>query len=188
VTLANKITLFRLILIPFFCVLVHLYHPDTPGFRHAALVIYLAAAVSDVVDGWVARRFNQQSRLGKRLDPTADKLLINLGYVFFAANPHFDPGIPLWLPVLIVLRDFIVVVGALLLNAFVGPLIIHVRILGKLTTFVLNGTLLVALLALPILPWFVGLATLVVLGSCGEYIYDGIGQLRLQKAQSHGKD
>lgn len=175
-------------MIPLFCALVHGYQAEHPHFREAALVVYLIAACTDVLDGWIARRFNQQSRFGKRLDPLADKLLINLGFVFLAANPHFEPGIPLWLPVLIVLRDAIVVVGALLLNAFVGPVIIKVRILGKLTTFVLNGTLLVALLALPILPWMVLMATLAVLGSLGEYIYDGVHQLRMLKAQLHGKN
>lgn len=187
-TLANKITLIRVGMIPVFCALVHGYSEAHPELRHVALVLYLIAACTDVLDGWIARRFNQRSRFGKRLDPLADKLLINLGFVFLAANPHFDPGIPLWLPVLIVLRDSIVVVGALLLNAFVGPVIIKVRIVGKLTTFVLNGTLLVALLALPILPWMVLLATLAVLGSLGEYIYDGVQQLRMLKAQLHGKN
>tara|TARA_R110001592_G_scaffold30011_4_gene107946 strand:- start:698 stop:1264 length:567 start_codon:yes stop_codon:yes gene_type:complete len=188
VTLANKITFFRLLLIPVFCVLVYCYSPDAPGFRWAALLVYAVAAVTDVLDGWVARHFKQQSRLGKRLDPTADKLLINLGFVFLAANPHVIPGIPLWLPVLIVLRDIIVVIGALLLNAFVGPVIIKVRLLGKITTVVLNITLLGTLLGVSFLPWLVGAATLAVLGSCGEYIYDGVWQLRLLKAQFHVKD
>jgi len=187
VTLANKITLFRLLLIPPFCALVFAYGPAATGLRLVALAVYLAAALSDMLDGWVARRFHQQTRLGKRLDPLADKLLINLGLIFLAANPHFEPGIPLWFPALVVARDSIVVLGALLLNAFVGPVVIHVRLLGKLTTVVLNGTLLGALLAFPALPWLVTIATLALLGSCIEYIVDGIRQCRRLKAESHDK-
>jgi CDP-diacylglycerol--glycerol-3-phosphate 3-phosphatidyltransferase len=188
VTLANKITLCRVVLIPVFCALVHLYSPSFPGFRNAALLVYLVAASTDMLDGWVARRFNQQTRFGRRLDPLADKLLINLGFVFLAANPHFTPGVPLWLPVLIVLRDTIMVIGAMLLNAFVGPVVIQVRILGKITTGVLMVTMLGALIALPLLSWLVGAATIAILGSCGEYIYDGIRQLKELKAQVHDKE
>lgn len=187
-TVANKITLFRVLLIPVFCGLVHVYDPATEGIRHAALLVYLTAAVTDMLDGWVARRFHQQTRFGKRLDPLADKLLVNLGFIFLAANPHYVPGIPLWFPVLIMMRDIIVVIGALLLNSFVGPVIIQVRLLGKLTTVILNGTLLVALLGWHLLPWAVGIATMAVLASTAEYIVDGIRQLRFLKAQLHDKD
>ena len=177
-TLANRITCFRLFLIPVFCTLVFVYAPAYSWVRHAALAVYAAAALSDALDGFVARHWERPSALGKRLDPLADKLLINLGFVFLAANPNFSPGVPLWFPVPIVIRDSIVVLGALLLNAFVAPVVIRVRVIGKLTTVFLNVTLLAALLEVSVLPWMLGATALLVLASCAEYIHDGMAQLR----------
>jgi len=186
VTLANRITFFRLFLIPVFCMLVFLTSPVLYWARYAALAVYAIAALSDVADGLVARHFDQRSRLGKRLDPLADKLLINLGFVFLAANPFFDPGVPMWFPLPILVRDSIVVLGALLLNAFVAPVTIKVRVIGKLTTVFQNGTLLAALLGIPQLPWLLGATTLVTLASCAEYIYDGMAQLNTAGGPKRG--
>ncbi len=177
-TLANRITFSRLLLIPVFCALVFLYSPEKPWARYAALVVYATAALTDMLDGMVARHLEQPSRLGRRLDPLADKLLINMGFVFMAANVSFSPGVPLWFPLPILVRDSIVVLGALLLNAFVAPVTIKVRVIGKLTTVFQNGTLLAALLGIPQLPWLLAATTFLTLASCAEYIYDGMAQLR----------
>lgn len=185
VNLANRITTLRIFLIPVFCLLVFLYSPNLPWMRHAALMVYGIAALTDVLDGMVARRFGQQTALGMRLDPLADKLLINLGFVFLAANPDFSPGVPMWFPLPVLVRDCIVVLGALLLNAFVGPVTINVRATGKLTTIFLNGTLLAALLEVPFLSWLLGIATLLVVASCAEYIRDGIRQLNAARGRFH---
>jgi cardiolipin synthase len=178
VTLANRITWFRLLLIPVFCVFVFLYSPDRDWARYAALVVYGLAAASDAVDGYVARHFERPTAFGRRLDPLADKLLINLGYVFLAANPLFSPGIPMWFPLPVLVRDSIVVIGALLLNAYVAPVTVNVRVIGKLTTVFQNLTLIGALLELSALPWLLGATLLFTLVSCGEYIADGVRQLR----------
>ncbi len=185
-TLANRITLVRLVLIPVFCAVVYSYSPAHLWARPAALAIYGVAALTDILDGWVARRFNQRTRFGMRLDPLADKLLINLGFVFLAANASFEPGVPLWFPIPIMIRDIIVVVGALLLNSYVGPVTIHVRVIGKVSTLFLNGTLFFALLGVPFLPWLLWAATLLTLASCAQYIHDGIHQLKAGGEQSHG--
>lgn len=185
-TLANRITLVRLALIPVFCGVVYCYSPAHLWARPAALAIYGTAALTDFLDGWVARRFNQRTRLGMRLDPLADKLLINLGFVFLAANSFIEPGVPLWFPIPIMIRDSIVVIGALLLNAHVGPVTIKVRAIGKVSTLILNGTLFFALLGVPFLPWLLWAATLLTLASCAQYIYDGIQQLKAGGEHSHG--
>lgn len=166
--------------------MVFLYSPAFPLARPVALAIYGTAALTDLLDGFVARRYGQQTSLGKRLDPLADKLLINLGFVFLAANPSFSPGVPMWFPIPIVARDSIVVIGALLLNAFVGPVSINVRAIGKLTTVFQNGTLLAALLEVSFLPWLLGATTLVTLASCAEYIRDGIQQMNAPGGAHHG--
>ena len=185
-TLANRITLVRLALIPVFCAAVYAYSPAHPWARHTALFLYGAAALTDILDGWIARRFDQRTRLGMRLDPLADKLLINLGFVFLAANASFEPGVSLWFPIPIMARDIIVVVGALLLNAYVGPVNIRVRAIGKVTTLFQNGTLFFALLSVPFLPWLLWAAALLTLASCAQYIHDGIQQLKAGGEHSHG--
>ncbi|MCL2851270.1 MAG: CDP-diacylglycerol--glycerol-3-phosphate 3-phosphatidyltransferase [Firmicutes bacterium] len=91
-TLATKITYFRLLLIPF---ILLFYIGAIQGFsgffiengRLVALVLFIVAALTDFLDGWVARRFNQVSELGKILDPAMDKLLVLAGFILIAVDP-----------------------------------------------------------------------------------------------------
>ena len=71
--LANKITMFRVICIPLFIVLMYM---EGDAMRMAALVVFLVASVSDFIDGYVARHYNQVSDFGKFMDPLADKMLV----------------------------------------------------------------------------------------------------------------
>ncbi|MCC6235284.1 MAG: CDP-alcohol phosphatidyltransferase family protein, partial [Verrucomicrobiales bacterium] len=76
-TLANQVTIARILLIPVFVVEVLYYrHSGVEIHRWIALTLFLVASVSDGIDGWIARRFNQRTRLGAVLDPLADKLLL----------------------------------------------------------------------------------------------------------------
>src|SRR5688572_23677776 len=106
-TTANKITIFRVLLVPGFVVMV-LYYVDTGTelFRILALLAFALAAVSDAIDGYIARRYNQHSELGKILDPLADKLLLVSGIVLLSLHnePHLD-RLPLWLTGTIIGRD-----------------------------------------------------------------------------------
>jgi cardiolipin synthase len=101
-TLANVITIARLILIPVFGFLW------ARGENEQALWVFVIAATTDVLDGLVARYFNQYSRLGAILDPTADKLLLFVSYIVAAMNG----AVPLWLSLLVVGRDVILGIGA----------------------------------------------------------------------------
>ena len=69
-TTANKITLFRVILIPVFLILLY------TGAKWAALAVYIVACISDTVDGYIARHYNQVTDFGKFMDPLADKILV----------------------------------------------------------------------------------------------------------------
>src|SRR4029453_19258699 len=98
-TLANKITIARILLIPVFVVLL-LYHQITGAEWHRwlALAVFVIAALSDGIDGWIARHFNQRSQLGALLDPLADKLLLVAALILLSqpGSPHL-PALPLWL-------------------------------------------------------------------------------------------
>jgi CDP-diacylglycerol--glycerol-3-phosphate 3-phosphatidyltransferase len=147
-TLANKITVGRLVLIPVFVVLIMTYTRDVPWLRIAALGTFIVAAVSDGVDGFVARAYNQKSKLGAVLDPLADKLLVNVAFVFLAVNRELATPIPAWFPVVILSRDAIIVIGAYLLNEYFGPVRVRPKVSGKLTT-----TFQMALIIAVLLEW-----------------------------------
>ena len=135
VNLANSISVFRLALIPVVLGLIMAYEPGNEWVRYLAFTVFATAAISDFVDGYVARNFDQRTKLGAVLDPLADKLLINLTLVFLAVTPRFDTQVPQWLPVVILGRDITIAVGSYLLNRYMGPLRVRPRILGKVATF-----------------------------------------------------
>jgi cardiolipin synthase (CMP-forming) len=101
-TLANVFTMARFVLIPLFGFLW------LRGEGHQALVVFLIAVLTDILDGFIARYFHQFSRLGAILDPAADKVLLLVGYVV-GALVH---AIPVWMAVFVIGRDVLVTVGA----------------------------------------------------------------------------
>jgi cardiolipin synthase len=107
-TLPNAITVFRLILIAPF---IYLVIRDRFGW---AMAVFFFAAISDWFDGYLARRLSQNSRLGRILDPLADKILAASAYIIMAI-PRGDDGfyIPVWLAVAVVTRDLLIVGGSL---------------------------------------------------------------------------
>ena len=109
-TLPNFITLLRLAALPFFLLAI------ADGRFGIALGLFVAAGVSDGIDGFLARRLHMKSALGAYLDPIADKLLLMSSYVFLAIPSY--PGrvkMPVWLVVLVLSRDFMLLLVALLL-------------------------------------------------------------------------
>ena len=100
-TTANKITIFRVILIPVFLVLMYLRFP---GHMYWAFGVFVLASLSDFADGYIARHYNQVSDFGKFMDPLADKLLVMSALVAFI--PVAD--VPVWVVVVILAREFMV--------------------------------------------------------------------------------
>ena len=104
ITIPNIITIARLVLVP---VAIDALLDD----RFAtAFWVFLAAGVSDGIDGWIARRFDQRSELGAFLDPIADKALLVSIYVVLAVTGH----LPVWLAIVVVSRDVLIVGGVML--------------------------------------------------------------------------
>src|SRR5262249_55380279 len=123
-TTANKVTIFRILLIPFFVVEV-LYYMKTGDEAHrlGAIIAFSVAAICDGVDGFIARHYNQKSELGAILDPLADKLLLVSGVVLFSIpNAHFD-SIPLWLTGTIIGRDLMILIGMVVIQMTVGKVV-----------------------------------------------------------------
>jgi len=133
-TLSNQITLLRLLFVPLFAALVLDWH-----FR-AALAVLTAAALSDVLDGTVARLLKQESPLGTALDPLADKILMTTGYLTLA----FRGVLPWWLTILVLSRDVAIVVTTLLIILVGGYRTFRPSGLGKVSTAAQVATLFAA--------------------------------------------
>jgi cardiolipin synthase (CMP-forming) len=150
VNLPNLITLGRLLCVP---LAIWLVLSDDLG---AAFWLFVAAGLSDAVDGFIAKRFDQRSRLGALLDPIADKALLVSMYVTLGVAGH----LPNWLVILVVFRDVLIVGGFLLVTALAHAMRWEPLLVSKL-----NTALQIALIA-------------VVLGRIGLHIPDfGLGRL-----------
>jgi cardiolipin synthase len=123
-TPANQITILRLAFIPFFAILV-----VAQKYR-GALAVLTAAALSDVVDGTLARLLKQETPLGVALDPIADKLLMTTAYLTLA----FRDALPWWLTILVIGRDVGIIITALLISLVAGYRPFRPTILGKAST------------------------------------------------------
>ena len=97
-TTANKITIFRILLIPVFLILAYM------GQQYWALAVYIIACLSDMADGYIARHYNQISNFGKFMDPLADKVLVLAAMCFFIEKGQM-PG---WAVVIVLFREFAV--------------------------------------------------------------------------------
>lgn len=122
--LPNGITLLRILVIPFFVMLL-IY-----GMAGWALGVFVLTAITDAIDGYIARTRKQRTPLGTVLDPLADKLLLTTAFITLA----YLRILPAWLAILVVSRDVIIVFGSLLLHVITGGLRIEPTIMGKGTT------------------------------------------------------
>ena len=135
-TAANQLTILRMLLIPAFVILL------VYGYRGWALLTFFAAAITDLLDGLIARTTGQQTDLGAWLDPMADKLLLVTMFVVLTL-----PGIgsanrlPLWFTILVISRDVAIVATVAVINLAVGPRTFRPSIFGKVATatYILTG-------------------------------------------------
>jgi CDP-diacylglycerol--glycerol-3-phosphate 3-phosphatidyltransferase len=192
VTTANKITLVRIAMIPIYVALAIYYGESVrrgdpqEWQRFAAIIVFLLAAASDGLDGYVARHYNQRSQLGVILDPIADKGLLLSGIITLSITnwSQSDPDygkFPVWFPVLVITRDAVILVGTAILHYFIGN---KVRVkpswTGKVATVCQMCAIAWVMLQLRFLPlWFVvmvaGIFTLI---SGVIYVVAGVRQLQ----------
>lgn len=138
-TTANKITIFRILLIPVFLVLAYM------GQQYWALAVYIIACLSDMADGYIARHYNQISNFGKFMDPLADKVLVLAAMCFFIENGQM-PG---WAVVIVLFREF--AVSGLRLIAVEQQRVIAAAWSGKIKTA--STMVAICLMLLWNIPW-----------------------------------
>ncbi len=198
-SLPNRVTITRLLLIVPFVVLV-LYQNKirfVDWARYTALGIFVVMAFSDALDGYLARRTGQRSRLGYFLDPLADKLLITAACILLALEKTGVPGalLPGWVVVVIIGKDVIWFVGVLVIQFVTGQIAISASKLGRACTCGQLAMVMGILLypdfhrASPQLAWWLtrplwwtvsGLAILTLI----EYIHIGIKHLGENSSQT----
>lgn len=101
--LANKLTIIRICLVPFFTIFVLI---DNLYARIFALIIFIAGSITDTYDGYIARKQNIVTDFGKFTDPLADKLLVSAAFICFVGIKELS--VPAWMVVFIISREFII--------------------------------------------------------------------------------
>ena len=140
-TIPNILSLLRILLIPVFILLM------LQNKVVQALIVFLLAALTDLLDGVAARIWQQKTRLGTYLDPAADKLLMASTFIILSLPSVSVPNtIPIWLMLAVILRDLYVVSGTFVFVKLVGKTEITPSILGKACTVVEMGLLVLVLL------------------------------------------
>ena len=193
-TTANKITVARILMIPLFVTMAIYYgesiqrHNPQEWMRFTAIAIFLIAAVSDGLDGYVARRYKQRSSLGVILDPIADKGLLLSGIITLSISnwSESDPDygkFPIWFPVLVITRDAVILVGALILHYLIGnKMKVKPSWTGKVATVCQMCAIAWVMLQIHLLPLIVvvAVAGLFTLISGIIYVMTGVRQLQAE--------
>jgi cardiolipin synthase len=140
-TLANQLTLLRMLLIPAFVILV-IY-----GHLGWALVVFVTAGITDGLDGLIARWSGQKTQLGAWLDPMADKLLLVTTFVVLALpGLNLANRLPTWLTVCIISRDVVIVLTVAVVNLAIGRRTFRPSMYGKIATATYIATAVAAML------------------------------------------
>ena len=173
-SLANKLSLFRILLVPAFVLCLLYYRPgELERLRYLAVALFLIGVVTDAVDGYVARAERQATRLGSILDPAADKLFLVAAFLslsLISTLPQ-EYRLPAWVPIVVISRDLLIVFGWLLIVLITGDLQAQPSRLGKATTFLQMITIVSVLLGFSFSRFILGTAMVLT-------VLSGIGYLR----------
>lgn len=186
-TTPNKITITRICLIPVFVTLSFLYGSSVESgeanltLRIAALITFAVAALSDGLDGYLARRWHQTSRLGILLDPLADKALM-LSAVLTLSFAHWPIILPIWFTILVFIREFIILNGIAILHRINHKVPIKPHWISKSCTFLQMFCIAWLMLDFrddaPQPTILIGLAGLFTVLSGLHYILEGVRQIK----------
>ena len=177
-TIPNLLTLVRLAMIVPFARLA------MEGRDGPALAVLIAAGLTDVADGFIARRFGQASKIGRLIDPLADKLMTGAAFVILALYRGALPAIPVWLMAAALARDVLILGGSALIYSLQRNSGFQPSLLGKLNTFVEIGVIVWFLASTgwtavaPLLPLVYGLMLATLVASAAGYLHTGIRMLR----------
>src|SRR5512135_3139052 len=185
-TFANKVTLFRIVSIPFFIAALVFYEPDRDYLKWVALAIFLCAIISDVIDGYIARTHREKTLAGAILDPLADKTLLISAFVFLyqLSDMYFSVSLPLWVLIVVVSRDAIILVGSAVIMMTHRNIRIEPTWWGKITTFFQMTTVAAIICEWPFAPVAWTTACIFTVISGVDYIRKGINTLNTEQLKT----
>jgi cardiolipin synthase (CMP-forming) len=179
-TAANQLTILRIILIPAFVILL------VYGYRGWALIVFLTAGATDLLDGLIARSTGQHTELGAWLDPVADKLLLVTMFIVLTLPAIGSANrLPLWFTILVISRDVAIVATVAVFNLAVGPRTFRPSIFGKIATatYIVTGLITLYFNYLdqksPIVTGFIYASLVITFISAGHYL---VQTVRLTKS------
>ncbi|MBF0385903.1 MAG: CDP-diacylglycerol--glycerol-3-phosphate 3-phosphatidyltransferase [Candidatus Omnitrophica bacterium] len=182
-TFANKITLLRILALPFFIASVlNISSGDTIS-RKLALGIFIFAIITDMIDGYIARSRKEKTRSGAILDPLADKLLLASAFIcLYVEGSHLSvERIPIWIVAVVVSRDVILIIGGMIIYGLHEKLVLESNAWGKAATFFQFITI-ISILTEVRLPQIILYAMLLLtVISAFEYIRKGIKTINMEK-------
>ncbi|MBU3958319.1 MAG: CDP-alcohol phosphatidyltransferase family protein, partial [Candidatus Omnitrophica bacterium] len=166
---------FRILSVPFFISSLVYYSPQRDYLRFVALGIFILGVLSDMVDGYIARKSQQQSKAGLVLDPLGDKLLLISAFVCLYLIDSFPLGIrfPLWVALIVISRDVIIILGAVVIFIVKQDINVSPTRWGKLTTTFQMFSVIAVLMQLQYAYFFWSIAAFFTIISGADYISRG---------------
>ena len=192
-TLANKITILRILGVPVFILMLMYYTMGLEQgnaqeiYRSIALVIFVVLASTDALDGYYARSRHEITALGRMLDPIADKSLLLSALILLTrpSLPGLLPHIPIWFTLLVISRDVVLILGSILIHALAGQVEVTPRVVGKVATFFQMMAIVWVLIGGAPGPFLICVVTAGAFTflSGALYIFDGTRQLERAAAE-----
>ena len=189
ITPANKITFGRILAVPVFILLL-LYYNNSYKFgtaeeiyRFLAIGLFIVIILCDVLDGYIARKRNEVTKLGTIIDPVADKALLISSFIILSGTPpsRAFASLPLWFVVLVISRDIIQVSGAILIHHLKGTVMVQSKYPGKIATFFQALLIMLILFKVKETPFEICLFTAAsfTILSAIQYCIDGYRQMEI---------
>jgi len=173
--LANKITIVRILLVPFLVSCFFYYTPEYDFLRFVALGIFIVCGLTDAIDGYIARKFYQKTKLGRFLDPLADKLLLLAAFVSLSVIKSIPLAskVPAWITIIVISRDVLILLGSVIIFMMNQDIEIKPSLVGKMTTFIQMFLIIASLLQIPYIKflWYLT-ASFTIISGLG-YVWRG---------------
>lgn len=170
---ANRLTICRIILVPVFVAAILYYK------LNVALGIFMAAAITDALDGYIARSRKEKTKFGTAMDPIADKMLIGSAFICFSLVSGLPEYLkmPIYVPIVVISRDIIILLGVVIMYFLAEKIEIKPTIIGKITTFFQMLTVILVLLRFVYSVWIWNITVILTAVSGLDYIRIGSKQI-----------
>jgi CDP-diacylglycerol--glycerol-3-phosphate 3-phosphatidyltransferase len=170
---ANKISTFRILIVPFFIACLLYYSPDREYLRFISLGIFVLGVISDAVDGYIARKSRTITKAGLVLDPLGDKLLLMSAFITLSLISKLPLRFPLWVTFIVISRDALILLGAVVIYMVKQNIEVYPTKWGKLTTTFQMLSVIAVLVQLNIAPVIWTAAVLFTVISGIDYVKKG---------------